>query len=115
MGLASFALAAFTFFSFVRIVSYVPQIMKIAADKNCASAISYTTWSLWTAGHVSTALYAAVNIQDAFLATVSVVYAICCVTVIVLTVAKRRLAEGRLLQVRFDPSEIDRVAVARWL
>ncbi len=114
MGLASFALAAFTFFSFVRIVSYVPQILKIAADTNGASAISYTTWSLWTAGHVSTALYAAVNIQDGFLAAVSVVYALCCMTVIVLTAAKRQLVQGRR-QTRFDPSEIDRVAMSRWL
>ena len=114
MGLEALSLLAFTVFSSVRIVSYIPQILKIASDQGGASVISYTTWWLWTAGHVSTALYAAVNIHDRYLAAVSVVYAGCCLTVIGLTFAKRRpAATGRARL--FDPSEIDRVARAKWL
>jgi hypothetical protein len=114
MELASFTFVAFTFFSSLRIFSYVPQILTIAADKNGASAISYTTWSLWTAANLATALYAAVNLQDQYLTAVSGIYAACCVIVIILTITKRRLLPSRPRPI-FDPSEIDRVAMARWL
>ena len=39
---------AFAVFSGLRTVSYVPQIVRIAKDRNGASAISYPTWMLWT-------------------------------------------------------------------
>jgi len=35
-------------FSGLRTVSYVPQIARIAKDRNGASAISYPTWLLWS-------------------------------------------------------------------
>jgi hypothetical protein len=60
--LSQLTLIAFTAFSSLRIVSYVPQIAKVAADNNGASAIAYSTWSLWTLANIATALYAAVNL-----------------------------------------------------
>jgi transposase len=45
---------------------------------------------MWTGANTATALYAAINLGDNFLACVSTLYAGCCVTVIVLTVLKRR-------------------------
>jgi hypothetical protein len=88
--LSQITMFAFTVFTSLRIFSYVPQIARVAADTNGASAISYPTWVLWTAANVATALYAAVNLGDAYLAVVSTVYAICCLVVIVLTMFKRR-------------------------
>jgi hypothetical protein len=82
---------AFVVFSSLRIVSYLPQIFRVATDNNGASAISYATWSLWVGANVSTALYASVNLQDVYLASVSILYAVCCVLVIALTIFKRRL------------------------
>jgi hypothetical protein len=84
------SLIVFTLFSSLRIVSYVPQIFKVARDGNGASAISYATWSLWTGANLATALYACVNLGDVFLATVSCLYAGCCIAVIALTMVKRR-------------------------
>ena len=109
MELASFTFVAFTFFSSLRIFSYVPQILRIASDKNGAMAISYTTWSLWTAANFATALYAAVNLQDEYLTAVSGISAACCLIVIALTITKRRLLPARA-RPPFDPSEIDRGA-----
>jgi hypothetical protein len=90
MTLSEASLMAFTIFSGVRLVSYFPQIYRIARDRNGASAISYTTWALWTGCHISTGLYAAVNLGDWLLAAASALYTLCCLSVIVITAAKRQ-------------------------
>jgi hypothetical protein len=88
--LAEMAWFGFVAFSGLRMFSYIPQIWRIAADKTGAAAISYTTWGLWTGANASTAVYAATSLHDVWLAFVSGVYAICCVTVIALTALKRQ-------------------------
>jgi hypothetical protein len=92
MTLSEASLLAFTAFSGLRLVSYLPQIYKVARDRSGASAISYATWTLWTGCHLSTGLYAVVNLSDRLLAAASVLYALCCLAVIALTAAKRRRA-----------------------
>jgi hypothetical protein len=88
--LAEMAWFGFVAFSGLRMFSCIPQIWRIAADKTGAAAISYTTWGLWTGANASTAVYAATSLHDVWLAFVSAVYAICCVTVIALTALKRQ-------------------------
>jgi hypothetical protein len=56
--------ATFAAFSGLRIFSYIPQILRIANDRNGASAISYPTWVLWTGSNASTAAYATTNLGD---------------------------------------------------
>src|SRR5262245_65999755 len=84
MELSNIALFLFVMFSSLRIISYLPQIYRVAADENGASAISYSTWTLWVGANVSTALYAGINLRDPYLAFVSIIFEICCVTVIIL-------------------------------
>jgi hypothetical protein len=83
-------LLLFTAFSGLRVFSYVPQIRKVARDTNGASAISYSTWAMWIGANTTTALYAAINLGDIYLACVSALYAGCCLVVIVVTMLKRR-------------------------
>ena len=45
---------------------------------------------MWIGAHVTTGAYAAVNLNDIYLANVSAVFAMCCALVIVLTYLKRR-------------------------
>jgi hypothetical protein len=90
MTLSSITFLLFAAFSSIRIFSYLPQIRKVASDMHGATAISYSTWGLWTAANVATAAYALVNLGDTYLALVSALYAGCCVAVIGLTVTKRR-------------------------
>jgi hypothetical protein len=90
MELSSITFLIFTILSSLRVVSYLPQIAKIAADRNGASAISFSTWGLWTGANVATFLYAAVNLRDPYLSGVSAIYAICCMIVIIITMKKRR-------------------------
>lgn len=90
MEVAHLTFLAFTAFSSLRIVSYVPQIVRVAADQNGATAISYSTWLLWSGAHIATGVYAAINLSDLHLSVVSGIYAACCIIVILVTMAKRR-------------------------
>ncbi len=112
MDVANITFLIFTLFSSLRIVSYVPQIHRVAQDGNGASAISYSTWSLWTCANIATALYAAVNLREAYLSAVSGIYAFCCVVVIVLTMLKRRrLRIGSTPETTIEPeADPDRTA-----
>lgn len=73
----------------VRVVSYVPQIMRIARDREGARAISLSTWWLWIAANATTALYAWTNLGDAPLALLNALNAMCCIVVVTLTMWKR--------------------------
>ena len=70
MDAAEFALLLFTAVNSLRVVAYVPQILKVARDQSGASAISYTTWGMFAVSHLSTVLYAVLHVQDARMATV---------------------------------------------
>jgi hypothetical protein len=95
MTTSSVAFALFAVFSALRIFSYLPQIYRVAHDSNGASAISYATWSFWVGANLATAFYAAANLGDLYLASVSTAYAACCAIVIALTAARRRSAARR--------------------
>jgi hypothetical protein len=90
LTLANLTLTAFSFFNALRIVSYLPQILRVARDAYGATAISYSTWAMWTCANLSTGAYAMVNLQDAWLALVSLVNTAGCLAVILLTAWKRR-------------------------
>ena len=90
MDLSQMTFLAFALFNFLRLVSYIPQITRIAADTNGASAISFSTWILWTGSHLATGAYAAVNLHDLYLTAASALFASCCIAVIALTALKRR-------------------------
>jgi hypothetical protein len=98
MTLAEISLAAFSAFSGIRLVSYLPQIYRVATDANGASAISYSTWLMWTGSHLSTGCYAAINLGDNLLAACSAIYAVCCVLVICITFVKRNAIARRSVE-----------------
>ena len=94
MMLADLAYYLFTGFNGLRVISYVPQIRRVARDTSGASAISYTTWGSWTAANSSTGFYAVTNLGDPLLAAISLLSAAGCVAVIGLTAIKRRCLRG---------------------
>ena len=74
----------------IRILAYLPQIVKAARDSNGASAISYTTWSLFFASHLTTILYAIVCLGDIVMAAIFFGNALACLTIIVIALRNRR-------------------------
>jgi hypothetical protein len=87
--LADIVWLGFMIFSGLRMLSYIPRIWRIAADKTGAAAISCTMWGVWAAAYVAAAVYAAAGLHNIWLAFASAIYAACCVTVIGLTMLKR--------------------------
>jgi uncharacterized protein with PQ loop repeat len=89
MQLEDVTLALFAACNFIRLFAYLPQIYKAATDKNGASAISYTTWSLFLIAHLSTIAYALVNRSDWWLAACFACNALCCVAILAVAYWKR--------------------------
>ena len=96
MTLADLSFYLFTIFNGLRVVSYLPQIVRVAQDKHGATAISYSTWLLWTAANATTGLYAHINLNDPALAAINWLNAACCALVIALTAYKRHRARPRV-------------------
>jgi hypothetical protein len=64
MTVADATLAVFTLFNSLRFLAYVPQIAKAIKDQSGAEAISFGTWALFLASHLSAMAYAIVNQGD---------------------------------------------------
>ena len=60
MTVADATLAVFTLFNSLRFLAYVPQIIKAIKDQSGAEAISFGTWALFLASHLSAMAYAIV-------------------------------------------------------
>ncbi|MDA9546149.1 MULTISPECIES: hypothetical protein [unclassified Bradyrhizobium] len=89
MQLPEITLIFFYVFNVLRIAAYLPQILRVAADRDGARAISYTTWFVWIGANGSTAAYALVIAPSLALFVVSMLNAIGCAAVVVLTAWKR--------------------------
>lgn len=98
MTFSDIAYYLFTIFNALRLVSYLPQIYKIAHDVNGASAISYSTWFLWTAANGTTAVYSYSNLGDITLGLTNGLNALFCAAVIVLTAFKHHRFTSQLRQ-----------------
>lgn len=90
MALEDLTMALFTACNVIRVLAYVPQIYRAATDKNGASAISYTTWTLFLIAHSSTVAYALVNRADWNLAACFAVNAVCCIAILAVAHLNRR-------------------------
>jgi len=86
---ADAVLVVFTACNTVRVVAYLPQILKIGRDTQGAAAISYTTWILFGVSHLSTVAYVLVVVDDWRMAAVFAANTVCCGIIVGLTAWKR--------------------------
>jgi hypothetical protein len=96
--LQGYILGIFAGINSIRIMAYVPQIVKAARDGNGASAISYTTWSLFLISHITTILYAVVCLADLVMAAIFLGNALACLAIILIASRNRRHFEKRALR-----------------
>lgn len=88
--LPTFVVAAFSFVNSIRVLAYLPQILKASRDENGATAISFVTWGLFLVSHLTTIAYALVILADIVLALIFAGNALACLTILVIVATKRR-------------------------
>jgi ABC-type molybdate transport system permease subunit len=93
---ATVVLGVFTFTNSLRVLAYVPQMLKAAQDENGASAVSYSTWTLFLISHLTTIAYALVCLGDLVMAFIFLGNAFACLTIIAITFVKRKRYAARL-------------------
>ncbi|HEY8567184.1 MAG TPA: hypothetical protein VIL65_16925 [Beijerinckiaceae bacterium] len=92
------ALLTFTACNTLRVLAYLPQILRILRDREGATAISYTTWGLFTVSNLSTVAYALATVQDMAMALVFGFNTLSCLAILGLTAWKRHhLGAGAVL------------------
>ena len=89
MTVADITLAVFTLFNSARFLAYVPQIIKTVKDQSGAEAISFGTWALFLASHLSAMAYAIVNQADWTMASLFLSNAVGCGVIILIAGFKR--------------------------
>lgn len=82
--------AGFSLVNSIRVLAYVPQILKASQDQNGASAISFVTWGLFLLSHVTTVAYALVHLGDIVMALIFLGNALACLTILVIVAVKRK-------------------------
>ena len=98
MTIADITLTAFTLCNSVRVVAYVPQIVKAASDRGGAQAISFGTWGLFLVSHASATAYALVNKQDWMMASMFLGNAIGCSAILLIAAWKRSQYRRRRIE-----------------
>jgi hypothetical protein len=91
MALEEITVALFATCNSIRVLAYVPQLLKVATDENGASAVSSMTWLLFLTSHISTVAYALVNRGDWAMASMFLANALACAAILVITAWRRNL------------------------
>ena len=86
----------FTFMNSIRIFAYVPQLLKVTEDRNGASAISYSTWTLFFLSHLTTVAFAIFYVGDLVMALIFSGNALACLAILLATFIKRRTHDAGL-------------------
>jgi hypothetical protein len=88
--LAPAVISTFTLINSLRILAYIPQILRAARDNGGAKAISIVTWELFLLSHLTTIAYAVVCVGDLLMALIFLGNALACLAIVGITLLKRR-------------------------
>jgi uncharacterized protein with PQ loop repeat len=86
------ALVLFTAMNTVRVLAYVPQILRVVRDGGRAEAISCTTWVMFALSHLSTVAYAILALGDLRMAAIFAANVLACLLILGITAYKRSCA-----------------------
>lgn len=90
MTASEVTLALFTLCNGLRIIAYVPQIVRAARDTSGAEAISVSTWGLFLLANISAVAYALVNKDDWTMAIVFLANGVGCTVILAIAGWNRR-------------------------
>ena len=86
---AEFAAITFASINSARVLAYIPQILRIARDRNGSPGLSCLTWVGFAVANVSTVIYSFVVRPDLIMMAVFGVNAVFCLAIVALTVCTR--------------------------
>jgi hypothetical protein len=84
------ALAVFVVCNGVRSIAYIPQIVRLARDRDNARAVSCLTWGLFAVANASTVTYALIVTGDLMVAASFSLNLVCCISIVGLAACRRR-------------------------
>lgn len=84
MTAADVSLIAFTACNALRIAAYLPQMLKLWCDSGAVASFSHSSWLMFGAANLSTAVYGKLVVGDTVLAILSAFSALCCGVLIVI-------------------------------
>jgi len=87
------AVVLFTAMNSVRLLAYVPQILRVARDCRGAEAISCWTWVMFALSHLTTVAYAILAVGDSQLAAIFAANMLACLLILGMTAYKRSCAQ----------------------
>jgi hypothetical protein len=95
---ADITLATFTLCNSLRVLAYLPQIAKAAADRSGAEALSFSMWGLFLLSNMSAVAYAVVNRADWTMAAMFLGNAVGCTTILLIGAWKRSQHRNRFVR-----------------
>jgi hypothetical protein len=93
----------------LRIVAYVPQLVRVFRAEDGARDVSCLTWSLFATANLSTVLYATLVLRDPHVTIIFLVNGVLCFAIVIATFAKRR--QRREASIQTNTTSIERMLV----
>jgi hypothetical protein len=89
------ALGLFVACNGARSIAYLPQIVRLARDREGAGAVSRVTWSLFALANASTVAYAAIVTGDVMVALIFALNTLGCLSVFGLATYRQKQSVSR--------------------
>lgn len=98
MTAADLTILLFALSNALRVLAFVPQIVRIVRDEGGAAAVSYTAWILFGLSNLTTAVYAVLIVEDWLMALLFMASTAACGVILGLTFIKRAQISKQALQ-----------------
>lgn len=90
MSASEIIVIAFAVTNSMRVVAYIPQIVRLMRDRSGAAAVSCCTWMLFLISHIATAAYAGVVLCEQWMCLLFAANAVCSAAIVILACLRRR-------------------------
>jgi hypothetical protein len=88
--ITNISMIAFALTNGLRVVGFIPQIVRIHRDPHGAAAVSILTWATFASAHIATVWYALASSGDYLVAAVFALNSVGCLAIVGATALKRQ-------------------------